>query len=392
MAAIVRDGVPGGRDRLVDVAVADALLLGRRQAGAEPRGRPRGAPRAGGGAARLRPRRHRGGAADGDRLGGRQAGRSGVLRRAGAGERQDGLVGAAAREPVPARRRSAMPRRRGRRSRTTGAMVVPQVGCRPLELRFDFAAAGVRARQQRLSGARSWRSRATSAAGSSPTPRSAPSWRRSRARSSPRWPRAGTAWSCALPASERTTRWQDRSVVEIAAERGNDAGRCLLRHGAGRRPGRAVGRAHAQLRRGRGRARCCAIRPACSRSPTPARTWTRSATRASRRICSGTGCASAARSRWRRPCAWSRACPAERYGLAGRGRLAPGCAADLVLLRSRVASARGRRRWCTTCRSASAGSSRAPRVSSTCYVNGAAVVERGVPAGRRPGRVLRGGL
>jgi hypothetical protein len=26
------------------------------------------------------------------------------------------------------------------------------------------------------------------------------------------------------------------------------------------------------------------------------------------------------------------------------------------------------------------------------YVNGAAVVERGVPAGRRPGRVLRGGL
>ena len=47
--------------------------------------------------------------------------------------------------------------------------------------------------------------------------------------------------------------------------------------------------------------------------------------------------------------------------------------------------------WCTICRSGNAGCSRAPTGVEHVFVNGAAVVERGVPAGRRPGRVLRGG-
>ena len=86
------------------------------------------------------------------------------------------------------------------------------------------------------------------------------------------------------------------------------------------------------------------------------------------------------------------AIPAARYGLAGRGRLAPGCAADLVLLRPARASGRGRRPWCTTCRSGQRRLLQGADGVEYVFVNGAAVVERGVPADRRPGRVLRGGL
>src|SRR5262249_48028787 len=83
--------------------------------------------------------------------------------------------------------------------------------------------------------------------------------------------------------------------------------------------------------------------------------------------------------------------PAERYGLAGRGRRAAGLAAGLVLFDP----GRGRTRP-------------PPRVYDLpqrqrrllqgaegvehVWVNGVAVVERGVPTGRRAGRVLRGGI
>ena len=85
------------------------------------------------------------------------------------------------------------------------------------------------------------------------------------------------------------------------------------------------------------------------------------------------------------------AVPAARYGLAGRGRLAPGCAADVVCFDPRRIGTRP-----TTMvydlpqrqRRLLQGADGVEHV----YVNGAAVVERGVPAGRRPGRVLRGGL
>lgn len=82
--------------------------------------------------------------------------------------------------------------------------------------------------------------------------------------------------------------------------------------------------------------------------------------------------------------------PADRYGLRGRGRLAPGNAADLVLFDPKRVGTRatelvhdlpgGQRRLLQ----------RADGVEYV-FVNGAAVVERGAPVDRRPGRVLRGG-
>ena len=83
--------------------------------------------------------------------------------------------------------------------------------------------------------------------------------------------------------------------------------------------------------------------------------------------------------------------PAERYGLHGRGRLAPGCAADLVLFDpARVAMRptemvydlpRGQRRLLQ----------RAEGIVDV-LVNGTPVVADGEPTDRRPGRVLRGGV
>ena len=85
------------------------------------------------------------------------------------------------------------------------------------------------------------------------------------------------------------------------------------------------------------------------------------------------------------------AVPAERYGLHGRGRLAPGYAADLVLFDPvRVAMRptemvydlpRGQRRLLQ----------RAEGIVDV-LVNGTPVVADGAPTGRRPGRVLRGGV
>jgi N-acyl-D-aspartate/D-glutamate deacylase len=82
--------------------------------------------------------------------------------------------------------------------------------------------------------------------------------------------------------------------------------------------------------------------------------------------------------------------PARRYGLVGRGRLAPGHAADLVLFDPRRVGTRaaelvhdlprGKRRLIQR-----------PEGIEYVVVGGEAVVERGVPTGRRPGRVLRGG-
>src|SRR5262249_20053770 len=100
-----------------------------------------------------------------------------------------------------------------------GAMVVPQVGCRPLELRFDFATPGFgldnngfwrpimakpRAERRRLFADPAFRGELGAIRG-------------------PFVAALAQGWEnlvLRMPGSERTTRWQDRSVVEIAAERG----------------------------------------------------------------------------------------------------------------------------------------------------------------------------
>ena len=82
--------------------------------------------------------------------------------------------------------------------------------------------------------------------------------------------------------------------------------------------------------------------------------------------------------------------PADRYGLAGRGRLAPGMAADMVLFDpARVAM-----RPTEVVHDLPEGQHRLLQRAEGIeyvFVNGAPVVERGVPIDRRPGRVLRGG-
>src|SRR5437016_12964469 len=95
--------------------------------------------------------------------------------------------------------------------------------------------------------------------------------------------------------------------------------------------------------------------------------------------------------RWQDRSVAATAVPAERYGLHGRGRLAPGYAADLVLFDpARVAMRptemvydlpRGQRRLLQ----------RAEGIVDV-LVNGTPVVADGAPTGRRPGRVLRGGV
>jgi N-acyl-D-aspartate/D-glutamate deacylase len=82
--------------------------------------------------------------------------------------------------------------------------------------------------------------------------------------------------------------------------------------------------------------------------------------------------------------------PATRYGLTGRGRLASGYAADLVLFDpARVAT-----RPAEVAHDLPQGQRRLlQRAEGIAYVwvNGTPLVARGVPVDRRPGRVLRGG-
>ena len=269
-----------------------------------------------------------------------------------------------------------------------GVAVVPQVGCRPLEVRFDFAApafylennpfwrplmARPRSERRALFADAAFRAELAGRAGPF-VAGLAPGWDRLVLR---------------LPAGETTRRWQDRSVAEIAAARGTApldtfcdvvleddlAGQwgvvmmngderevaALLRHPAGLLALSDAG-AH--------------VDTLCDQGFTTYLLghWVRdrgvlSLEEAVRLVSS---------------------VPAERYGLRGRGRLAPGYAADLVLFDpARVGTRptemvhdlpRGERRLLQ----------RADGIAWV-FVNGTAVVERGTPTAARPGRVLRGG-
>ena len=73
--------------------------------------------------------------------------------------------------------------------------------------------------------------------------------------------------------------------------------------------------------------------------------------------------------------------PAEIFGLEGRGRIAPGAYADLVLFDSE--------RIVDTATYAKPFAY--PLGIRSVWVNGRAVVNEGAPTGALPGRVLRGG-
>jgi N-acyl-D-amino-acid deacylase len=271
----------------------------------------------------------------------------------------------------------------------TGAMVVPQVGCRPLELRFDFATPGFG-----LDNNPYWRPIMAKPRDERRRLFGEPAFRRELAAvQGPFVAALAHGWDrlvLRLPGSERTTRWQDRSVVEIAAERGTtpvdafcdtvldddlegqwgalmlnfdeSAVAAMLRHPAG-----VVALSDAGAH----------MDTLCDQGFTTYLLghWVRergalSLEEAVRLIT---------------------ALPAARYGLAGRGRLAAGAAADVVCFDPHRIGTRP-----TTMvydlpqrqRRLLQGADGVEHV----YVNGTAVVERGVPAGRRPGRVLRGGL
>src|SRR5262249_6160148 len=269
-----------------------------------------------------------------------------------------------------------------------GVRVVPQVGCRPLELRFDFATPGFgldnngywrrimakpREERRRLFADPAFRAELGAIQGPF-VAGLANGWERLVLR---------------LPASARTERWQDRSMVEIAAERGaspldafcdtvldddlegqwgalmlnfdEPAVAAMLRHPAGVLALSDAG-AHMDTLCDQGFTTYLLGHWVRERGVLPLEEAVRLVSDV----------------------------PATRYGLAGRGRLEPGRAADVVCFDpgrigtrpTSMSSDLPQRQ-----RRLRQGAEGAEHV----YVNGIAVVEHGVPAGRRPGRVLRGG-
>jgi N-acyl-D-amino-acid deacylase len=268
-----------------------------------------------------------------------------------------------------------------------GVQVVPQVGCRPLEVRFDFAEPAFFLQQVPV-----WRAFMAKPKEERRRLFADPGFRRELASHGGFVASLAQGWDrlvLRLPATAATRPWQDRSVAEIAAERrapeldtfcdvvladdlagqwgvvmmNGDEERVapLIRHPAGLLALSDAG-AH--------------VDTLCDQGFTTYLLghWVRergalSLEEAVRLVTD---------------------VPATRYGLRGRGRLAPGYAADLVLFDpTRVATRptemvydlpRGQRRLL-----------QGAEGIVDVWVNGAAVVEDGEPVDRRPGRVLRGG-
>ena len=274
------------------------------------------------------------------------------------------------------------------RYQADGVKVVPQVGCRPLELRFDFARPGFG-----LDNNPFWRPIMAKPRDERRRLFADPAFREELMGVSRGFVMAlARDWDqvvLRLPQSDRTAALQDRSVASLAAERGvspvdafcdvvlegdledqwgalvmnydEDRIAPMLRHPAGVMALSDAG-AHMDT--------------LCDQGFTTYLLghWVREQRRLSleeavRLVTSK---------------------PAERYGLAGRGRIAVGAAADLVVFDpARVGTRQtelvtdlpeGQRRLLQ----------RAEGIDWV-FVNGAAVVEDGVPAARLPGRLLRGG-
>jgi N-acyl-D-aspartate/D-glutamate deacylase len=269
-----------------------------------------------------------------------------------------------------------------------GVTVVPQVGCRPLELRFDFARPGFGLDNNPfwrpiMAKPREERRRLFADAG----------FREQLAGVSRGFVMAlAREWSqivLRLPQSARTAGLRDRSVASIAAERGlapvdafcdvvlegdledqwgalvmnydEDGIAPLLRHPAGVMALSDAG-AHMDT--------------LCDQGFTTYLLghWVREQGRLS----------------LEEAIALVTSKPADRYGLAGRGRVVPGGAADLVVFDPTRVGTRptelvsdlpeGQRRLLQ----------RADGIDWV-FVNGTAVVEDGTPAASLPGRLLRGG-
>ncbi len=269
-----------------------------------------------------------------------------------------------------------------------GAAVVPQVGCRPLELRFDFASATFG-----LDNNAFWRPIMAEPRAARARRFADPGFRAELRRFeggfvaalAPGWDRLFVR----LPATAEGRRYQDRSVAEIAAERGvpplDAFCDLVLAEDLATQCGAVIlnGDEEAVAALLRDPAGLLALSDAGAHVDT----------------LSDQGFTTYLLGHWvreRGTLALEEAVrlltdvPARRYGLIGRGRLAPGAAADLVLFDPTRVGARpaemvhdlpgGQRRLIQ----------RAEGVAYV-FVNGTAVVDRGVPTGRGAGRVLRGG-
>ena len=268
-----------------------------------------------------------------------------------------------------------------------GRTVVPQVGCRPLEVRFDLLEpafylennpfwreimARPRAERRRLFGMPEFRAEVGRQRGFV----------------------AGLtrSWDqlyCRLPASASTARWQDRSVVEIATAQGTpplDAFLDLVIEDDLATQWGVV------LLNGDEKAVAELIRH-------PAGLLALSDAGAHVDTLCDQGFTTSLLGRFVRELGALRledavrlltSVPAERYGIRGRGRLTAGYAADLVLFDpTRVAT-----RPTQVVHDLPGGQRRLLQGAEGVeyvFVNGEPLVERTVPVDRRPGRVLRGG-
>ena len=268
-----------------------------------------------------------------------------------------------------------------------GRTVVPQVGCRPLEVRFDLLEpafylennpfwreimARPRAERRRLFGMPEFRAEVGRQRGFV----------------------AGLtrSWDqlyCRLPGSASTARWQDRSVVEIATAQGTPPLDAFLDLAIEDDLATQWG---VVLLNGDEKAVAELIRH-------PAGLLALSDAGAHVDTLCDQGFTTSLLGRFVRELGALRledavrlltSVPAERYGIRGRGRLTAGYAADLVLFDpTRVAT-----RPTQVVHDLPGGQRRLLQGAEGVeyvFVNGEPLVERTVPVDRRPGRVLRGG-